>query len=149
MSISQAPDEAALRRLIGTKAYWDQRHPDHQRVNEYVREGYELLYDPRKESKVNECDLSASDPFERGRQLMRGLLMAQASNAAEKKGQNDGQQRPTIDIPVKRPIPEIGPSGPLERAGGWIMKQRSNVYDWLGKKAPELDRPPGPGGTRQ
>ncbi|MFA6019078.1 MAG: hypothetical protein WC722_02365 [Rhodospirillales bacterium] len=147
MSLLDLPDETELKRLVGTKPYWDQRHPDHRRVYETVTNGYRRLYGNNDEGTIHHplppmpTDEAFRSNLERGRQWLRNggyQLMAQAQQGD---GEKPKEAPPPFDIPVKRPMPDVGPNGPFEEAAGWIMKIRKEYLKQLGlpdNKFPQL-----------
>ena len=157
MSLLDMPDEEELKRLVGTKPYWDQRHPDHRRVYQTVTDGYRRLYPSGNDGKIPfkepamPTDAAFLANLERGRQWLRNggyQSMAQAQQR-EAERPNETPKRPAFEIPVKRPIPDVGPNGPLEEGMGWLMRQRRDALEWLGLPDPDRrHRPPGPGGTK-
>lgn len=139
MSLLDIPDEDELKRLVGTKPYWDQRHPDHRRVYETVTNGYRRLYGRNDEGTIHHplppmpTDEAFRANLERGRQWLRNggyQLMAQAQQGDGEKPKAALPEKPEFKWPdaPKREQKE-GPFGP---AGGWIMKMRKEYLKQRG-----------------
>ncbi len=149
-SLLDLPDEKELRRLIGTKPYWDQTHPDHASTNQRVQDGFKRLYPSRNEGKlawppvVMPTDAAFQANMDRGRQWLRDggyRLMAQAEggNQDEAKPPASPPPRPEFKWPENSPEWKGSPD-PFGGASVWVMKQGKVLLDWLGLPDYEAER---------